>query len=80
LVLWWSKWKLIGWLPTFLLLLYIHCFLKPHTQTHRYILCLLHASFIVDLLFNPHELGDMFHWNISWLSADCMALYSRKYI
>jgi hypothetical protein len=39
--------------------------------------CLLHASFLLGLLFNHEDGGDMFLRNIGWLSTDYAALYPR---
>jgi hypothetical protein len=37
------------------------------------------ASFLVGLLFNPEHEGDMFLQNVSGISTDYMALYSRNF-
>jgi hypothetical protein len=36
------------------------------------------ASFLLALFFTLEYGGDTFLWNISWLSVDCMASYSRR--
>jgi hypothetical protein len=38
---------------------------------------LLHTGFFLGLSFDPDG-GDMFLWNVSWLSTDYMSLYSRR--
>jgi hypothetical protein len=40
--------------------------------------CLLHAAFLLGLLFNCEEGGEMFFRNLCRLSADCMELYPIK--
>jgi hypothetical protein len=37
--------------------------------------CLLHAGFLLGLLFNSEDRGDMFHWNVHWLTTDYTVLY-----
>jgi hypothetical protein len=39
---------------------------------------LLHARFSPDLLYNPENGGEMFLWNVDWLSADYTALYPKN--
>jgi hypothetical protein len=38
---------------------------------------LLHDSFLLGLFFYPEDGGDMFLWNVSWLSMDYIPLYPR---
>jgi hypothetical protein len=40
--------------------------------------CLLHAGFLLGLLFSPYDGGDMLLQNAGLLSPGYMALYSRK--
>jgi hypothetical protein len=40
--------------------------------------CLLHAVFLLSLLFDYEDGGDTFLWNICWLSLDYVALYPRR--
>jgi hypothetical protein len=37
-----------------------------------------HAGFLLGLFFDPDSGGDMFLWNISWLSTDYTVLYPRR--
>jgi hypothetical protein len=39
---------------------------------------LFHAGFLLGLLFNPEDWGDMLPWNAGWLSMDCTALYPKR--
>jgi hypothetical protein len=39
---------------------------------------LLHAGFLLGLLYSPEDEGNMFLQNIGWLSMDYMALYPRR--
>jgi hypothetical protein len=39
--------------------------------------CLLHAGFLLGILFNPEDGGDMFFRNVGWLSTDYIAIYPR---
>jgi hypothetical protein len=39
--------------------------------------CLLHASFLLGILFNPEDGGDMFLRNVGWFSTDYIAIYPR---
>jgi hypothetical protein len=39
---------------------------------------LLFACFLLGLLFKPEDGGNMFLWNVGWLSADYMLLYFRR--
>jgi hypothetical protein len=73
LVLWKSQWKLMGWLPYSILFLYNPTFLQATCS----ICCLLHAGFLLGLLFSSEDRGDMFFQNNSYLSTDYMALYHR---
>jgi hypothetical protein len=36
-----------------------------------------HASFLLDLFFDPEDGGDMFLWKVGWLSMDYTALHPR---
>jgi hypothetical protein len=38
---------------------------------------LLHADFLLHLLFNPEDGGDMFLQNVGWLSIGYILLYPR---
>jgi hypothetical protein len=38
----------------------------------------LFAGFFLDLLFNTEDGGNMFLWNVGWLSPDYRALYLRR--
>jgi hypothetical protein len=38
---------------------------------------LLHAGFLLGLLFDPEDWGDMFLSKVGWLPTDCMAVYPR---
>jgi hypothetical protein len=40
--------------------------------------CLLYAVFLLGLLFNTEDGGDMFLRNVGWLSMDYTAFYARK--
>jgi hypothetical protein len=40
--------------------------------------CVLHAGFLLGLLFNPEDGGDMFLPDVGWLSTDYTALYPRR--
>jgi hypothetical protein len=40
--------------------------------------CLLHASFLLDLLFDTEDGGGMLLRNVSWLLPDYTALYPRR--
>jgi hypothetical protein len=40
---------------------------------------LLQAGFLFVLFFNPEDIGDIFLWNVVWLSADYTVLYPRRY-
>jgi hypothetical protein len=40
--------------------------------------CFMLISWVA-LIFNPEDGGDMIPWNVSWLSPDYTALYSRRY-
>jgi hypothetical protein len=42
--------------------------------------CLLHACFLLGLLLHPEDGGDVFLWNVGWLSTDCTALYRRTFL
>jgi hypothetical protein len=37
-----------------------------------------HASLMFGIFFNPEHRGNMFPWNVSWLSTDYMVLYYRS--
>jgi hypothetical protein len=39
---------------------------------------LLHAGFLLGLCFDPEDGGDMFLWNVCWLSMDYAVLYTRR--
>jgi hypothetical protein len=41
--------------------------------------CLLHAGFLLGLLYSPEDRGDVFLPNIGWLSTDYSALYPRRH-
>jgi hypothetical protein len=41
--------------------------------------CLLHAGFLVGLLINPEDEGDMFFRNVSLISLFYTALYPRRH-
>jgi hypothetical protein len=41
---------------------------------------LLHAGFLLDSFFVPEDEGEMFLRNVSWLSTNYTALYSRKIV
>jgi hypothetical protein len=43
-----------------------------------FIYCLLYASLFLCLLFNPENGSDIFFRNVTWLSTDYKALYSRR--
>jgi hypothetical protein len=51
------------------------------TQRHipEYDTLLYHAVFLLGLLFNSEDEGDIFLRNVRWLSTDYAALYSRRY-
>jgi hypothetical protein len=34
------------------------------------LVCLLHAGFLIGLLFDPENGGDVFLWNVGWLSPE----------
>jgi hypothetical protein len=40
--------------------------------------CLLHAGFLLGLLFNPEDGGDILLRNFGWLSKDYTALYPKS--
>jgi hypothetical protein len=40
---------------------------------------LLHAGFLLDLLFSPEDGADMFVQNTGWLSPGYIILYPRRY-
>jgi hypothetical protein len=40
--------------------------------------CLIHV-FLLGLLLNPYNGGNIFLWNISWLSKAYMELFPRRY-
>jgi hypothetical protein len=42
------------------------------------LLCFLHAGFLLGLLLNPEDEGDMLILNVGCLSTDCTALYARR--
>jgi hypothetical protein len=44
----------------------------------RFACCLLHAGFLLGLLFYPEDGGDMFLRNVGRLSANYTALYPRR--
>jgi hypothetical protein len=46
---------------------------QPHSAC-----CLLHAGFLLDLLFNPEDESEIFLWNTCWLSPDYTALYPKR--
>jgi hypothetical protein len=39
---------------------------------------LLHAGFLPGLLLNPEDRGDIFNWNLGWLSTDYLALCPKR--
>jgi hypothetical protein len=63
-----------GWLPSFLLF--------PHDPTSLQatwsVCCLLHAVFLLGLLFNPEDRSGMPLQNFSSLSVDYTVLYPRR--
>jgi hypothetical protein len=65
----------MGLLPRLCLCLYNPMFL----QAMYFACCLFHGVFVLGLHFTPEDGGDMFLWNVSWLSVDYMALYCRRY-
>jgi hypothetical protein len=40
--------------------------------------CMLHADFLLGLLFNPGDRGDMLLRNVGWLLSDYTLLYPRR--
>jgi hypothetical protein len=40
--------------------------------------CLLYAGFLLGLLFDPEDRGDMFIRNVGWLQPDYTVLYGRR--
>jgi hypothetical protein len=56
---------------------YLSTYFIENTSGSTY--CLLHPGFLHDLFSDPEEGGDMFLWNVSWLSMDYMVSYSRRY-
>jgi hypothetical protein len=36
------------------------------------------AGFLLGLFFDPEDGGDIFLWNVGWLSMDCTALHPRR--
>jgi hypothetical protein len=47
-------------------------------QSHSFGCCLLHAGFLLSLLFNPEDRSNMLPWNISWPSMGYTPLYPRS--
>jgi hypothetical protein len=40
---------------------------------HALLVTCFHADFLLSLFFDPEDGGDMFPWNVGWLSTDYMA-------
>jgi hypothetical protein len=40
--------------------------------------CLLHAGFLLGLIFNPEAMEEIFFRNVGFLSADYAGLYFRR--
>jgi hypothetical protein len=40
--------------------------------------CLLHARFLLGLLFHPEDWGNIILRNVGWTSTDCTALHPRR--
>jgi hypothetical protein len=57
---------------------YSHNFGSRECNVSRALLCLLNAGFVLGLLFSPEDGGDIFLWNISWLSPGYTAVYTRR--
>jgi hypothetical protein len=66
--------RTIGWLQ------YVR-FLAVDIYDRHTKLCLLlfYASFLLPILFDPEEGGDMFLRNVGWLATDYLALYPRRH-
>jgi hypothetical protein len=45
---------------------------KPGKKSLYY---LLHASYLLHLVFDPEDDGEMFLWNVRWLSMGYTAIY-----
>lgn len=52
-----------------------HCF----GGTCRHSSCLLHADFLLGIVFIPRDGGDMFQRNVSRLSQSCTVFHPRRY-
>jgi hypothetical protein len=50
-----------------------------YTVSNTFDCSLLHAVYLLSLHFDPEDGGNMFFWNIRWLSPDYTALYPRRY-
>jgi hypothetical protein len=56
----------------------VSCITPSFPQADCFPCYLLHAGVWLSLFFNAEDGGDMFLWNVSWLSMDYMILHPRR--
>jgi hypothetical protein len=52
---------------------------KPLHSVKQILLLIASAAYLFSLHFDPEDGGNIFLWNVSWLSLDYAAWYPRRY-
>jgi hypothetical protein len=59
-------------------ILALHCIFQHLPKAYFNTCCLLCANFLLRLLFNPEDKGNMLLWNVGWLLLDYTILYAMR--